>query len=161
LRWKIREELMELLEKITQSLTQRGRLLGQLATLAGRMQGLADRLVRHAELCVYPQMDTKIEEVAAAVKSNTKILNSILSENRVWAKLPEMPAHQGTNNWERISGDQILLSRLNVDLNQQAVRWQAVDADIAARLWSVINEQTALIDTLQEIAVRSDPQAID
>jgi hypothetical protein len=152
---------MELLEKISQSLTQRGRLLGQLATLTGRMQGLADRLVRHAELCVYPQMDAKIEEVAAAVKNNTKILNSILSENRVWARLPEMPAHQGTNNWERISGDQILLSRLNVDLNQQAVRWQAVDADVAERLWSVINEQTALIDALQEIAVRSDPQALD
>jgi hypothetical protein len=152
---------MELLEKISQSLTQRGRLLSQLAILAGRMHGLADRLGRHGELCAYPQMKAQIEEVAAAIKNHTKALNAILSDNRMWARLPEMPAHQGTNNWERISGDQLLLSRLHVDLNQQAVRWQAVDADIAQRLWSVINEQTALIDTLQEIAVRSDPQAID
>jgi hypothetical protein len=54
-----------------------------------------------------------------------------------------------------------VLARLNVDLNQQAVRWQAIDADIAQRLWSVVNEQIALIDGLQEIAARSDPQAID
>ncbi len=72
-----------------------------------------------------------------------------------------MPAHQGSNIWERISADQILLSRLYLDLNQQAVRWQGVDADVAERLWSVVNEQIALIDVLQEIAARSDPQAID
>jgi len=161
LRRKIREELMELFEKISQSLTQRGRLLGQLATVTGRMQGLAERLVRHAELCVYPQNKARIEEVAAAIKTHLKILNTILSENRVWARLPQMPAHQGSNIWERISADQILLSRLYLDLNQQAVRWQAVDADVAERLWSVVNEQIALIDVLQEIAARSDPQAID
>src|SRR5208282_1318500 len=137
---------MELLEKISQSLTQRGRMLGQLATITGRMQGLADRLGRHAELCVYPQMQAKIEAVAAAVKHHAKLLNSILSENRVWSSLPEMPPHQGINTWERISADQILLSRLNLDLNQQAVRWQAVDADVWERLWNVVNEQMALID---------------
>ena len=154
-------ELMELLEKITQSFTQRGRLLNQLAILTGRLEGLIDRLSRHAEACIYPQMKAKIEEVAVAAKAHAKTLNAILSDNRVWARLPDLPAHQGTNNWERISGDQIVLSRLHVDLNQQAVRWQAVDAEVAQRLWSVISEQTGLIDTLQEIAARSDPQALD
>jgi hypothetical protein len=152
---------MELLEKITQSFTQRGRLLNQLAILTGRLQGLIDRLSRHAEACIYPQMKAKIEEVVAALRVHAKTLNTILSANRVWARLPDLPAHQGTNNWERISGDQIVLSRLHVELNQQAVRWQAVDADVAQRLWSVISEQIASIDTLQEIAVRSDPQALD
>lgn len=95
---------MELLEKISQSLTQNGRLLKQLAVIVGQMQGLADRLTRHAEACVYPQMKTKIEEVAIAVKAQTKALNAILTDRHVWARLPEMPAHQGTNNWERISG---------------------------------------------------------
>jgi hypothetical protein len=152
---------MELLERITQSFTQRGRLLNQLAILTGRLEGLIDRLDRHAEACVYPQMKAKIEEVAAAAKAHTKTLKTILSDNRIWPRLPVLPAHQGANTWERISGDLVVLARLNLDLNQQAVRWQAIDADIAQRLWSVVNEQIALIDALQEIAARSDPQAID
>ncbi|MGO9060567.1 MAG: hypothetical protein ACLQU2_24755 [Candidatus Binataceae bacterium] len=152
---------MELLEKISQSFTQKGRLLAQLATFTGRMQGLADRLTRHGEACIYPQMKEKIEAVAAAVKAQVKTLNAILSDNRVWAKLPEMPAHQGINNWERISGDLVTLGRLNSDLNQHAVRWLSVDAEVSERLRNMAEEQIDLIDALQEIAARSDPQAID
>jgi hypothetical protein len=37
----------------------------------------------------------------------------------------------------------------------------AVAADISERIRTVINEQVPLIDALQEIAARSDPQAID
>jgi hypothetical protein len=106
-------------------------------------------------------MKLKIDHVAAAAKIHTKALNGILSDNRVWAKLPERPVHQGINNWERISGDLILLGRLNVDLNQHAVKWVSVDADIAERLRTIVNQQIPLIDALQEVAARSDPQAID
>jgi hypothetical protein len=152
---------MELLDRITQSVTSKGRLLKELAVLTGRMQGLVDRLQRHAEACVYPQMKLKIQEVAAGVKAHAKLLNTILSDNRVWAALPEHVAHEGINTWERISGDLVTLGRLNVDLNQHAVKWMAVDADISERIRTVVNEQVALIDALQEIAARSDPQAID
>ncbi len=152
---------MELLERITQSITAKGRLLKELATLTGRMQGLVERLERHAQACVYPQMKTGIEEATAGVKAHAKVLNAILSDNRVWAKLPEHAAHEGINNWERISGDLVTLGRLNVDLNQHAVKWMAVDADISERIRAVINEQVPLIDKLQEVAARSDPQAID
>ena len=142
-------------------MTARGRLLSQLASLTGQTQGLLQRLERHAESCAYPQMKLKIEEVTAATKIHAKILNGILSDNRVWAKLPERPTHNGINNWERISGDLVTLGRLNVDLNQHAVKWMSVDADIAERLRTVVNEQIALMDALQEVAARSDPQAID
>src|SRR5271155_3285752 len=152
---------MELFKKISRSLTQNGRLLKQLAIITGQMQGLADRLTRHAEACIYPQMKAKIEEVSAAVKAQTKALNTILSDHRVWARLPEMPAHQGTNNWERISGDLIELGRLNTELIQHSVRWFSVDANISEQLRNLIDEQIALIDVLQEIAARSDPQALD
>jgi hypothetical protein len=152
---------MELFERITQSITTKGRLLSQLAALAGRFQGLVNRLERHAEACVYSQMKAKIEEVAVGAKAQAKVLNSILSDNRVWAKLPERPVHEGINNWERVSGDLVTLGRLNVDLNQHVVKWMSVDADIAERLRTVVNEQVPLIDALQEVAARSDPQAID
>jgi hypothetical protein len=152
---------MELLDRITQSITAKGRLLSQLASLAGRLQGLVGRLERHAESCAYPQMKLKIEDVTAATKIHAKVLNGILSDNRVWAKLPERRAHEGINSWGRISGDLITLGRLNVDLNQHAVKWMSVDADIAERLRTIVNEQIALIDALQEVAARSDPQAID
>jgi len=152
---------MEILEKITQSFTAKGRLLKDLAAITGRMQGLTDRLARHAEACVYPQMKQQIEEVAAAARAQLKVLNSILSDHRVWARLPERPAHEGINNWERISGDLVTLGRLNVDLNQQAVRWIGVDMGVAEKLRALVNQQVALIDTLQEISARLDPQAID
>jgi len=152
---------MELLDRIAQSMTARGRLLKELAAMTGRMQGLVDRLDRHAKACVYPQMKTKIEEVVAGAGAHTKVLNTILTENRVWAKLPEHAVHEGINNWERISGDLVTLGRLNVELNQHAVKWMAVDADISERIRTVINEQVPLIDALQEVAARSDPQAID
>jgi hypothetical protein len=152
---------MELLDRITQSLTARGRLLNQLAILTGQMQELAERVARHAETCVYAQMKDSLEEVAAAAQAQVKVLNGILSDNRVWSKPPERPAHQGINNWERVSGDLVTLGRLNVDLNQHSVKWMTVDADIAERLRTLIGEQIALIDKLQEVAARSDPQAID
>jgi hypothetical protein len=153
--------LMEILERISQSLTAKGRLLKDLAALAGRMQGLVDRLERHGAACVYPQMKVTIEEVAQASTEHLKTLNSILSDNNVRAKLPERPVHEGINNWERISGDRVALGRLNVDLNQQSVRWLAVDAVTSERLRTIVNEQIALIAALQELAARSDPQAID
>jgi hypothetical protein len=105
-------------------MTHSGRLFAQLASLTGRIQGLLDRLNRHAEASIYAYMKAKIEEVAAVTKAHVKMLNSILRENRGWARLPEAPVHQGTNNWERVSGDLILLTRLNLELNQQAVKWQ-------------------------------------
>jgi hypothetical protein len=152
---------MEFLERITQSITAKRRLLNQLAILTGRMQGLVERLERHSEACVYPQMKTKIEEVTVTAKAQAKVLNGILSDNRVWAKLPERGVHEGINTWERVSGDLVTLGRLNVDLNQHAVKWMSVDADIAERLRTIVNEQVPLIDALQEIGARSDPQAID
>ena len=118
-------------------------------------------LEEYAQACIYAHMKAKIEEVAAVTKSHVKLLNSILRDNRVWARLPEAPVHQGSNNWERVSGDLILLTRLNVELNQQAVKWQGVNADVAQRLFAIVNEQTPLMDTLQAIVARSDPQALD
>ncbi|SRR5579875_361404 len=152
---------MELLERISQSLTTKGRLLKELAALTGRMQALAERLERHGAVCVYPQMKVKIEEVAQALKTELTTLNSILSSNNVAVRPAQRPAHEGINNWERISGDLVALGRLNVDLNQQAVGWLAVDAAISERMRTIVNEQVPLIAALQELAARSDPQAID
>ncbi len=152
---------MGLLQKIGLSMTHSGRLLAELASLTGRIQGLLDRLNRHAEACIYTHMKARIKEVSAVTEAHVKMLNSILRDNQVWARLPEAPVHQGSNNWERVSGDLILLTRLNVELNQQAVKWQGVNADVAERLLAILNEQRPLIDTLREIVARSDPQALD
>jgi hypothetical protein len=52
---------MGLLRKIGLSMTRSGRLLAELASLTGRIQGLLDRLNRHAEACIYAHMKAKIE----------------------------------------------------------------------------------------------------
>jgi hypothetical protein len=158
---EICETLMELLDRLTQSLTARGRLLKELAAITGRMQGLVDRLQRHGAACMYPQMKAGIEQATEGVRTHAKALNNILSSNRVWAKLAGRTGHEGINNWERISGDLGVLAQINVELNQLAVGWTAVDADIADQLRTMVGEQVRLIDVLQEIAARSDPQAID
>lgn len=132
-----------------------------MAELAGRTQGLHDRLARHAQACAYQHMKAKLDETAASVGAHVKTLNAILSERKVWAKLPENSTRDGSNNWERVSGDLAVMSRLHLDLNRQAVDWQGLEPEVADRLWAIVGEQNQLLSDLQEIVAKSDPQALD
>ena len=86
------------------------RLLETLSDLAAKNQALVDRLHRHAELCVYAAMKAALERLAAKQSEHVKALGAILAQHRRSPKLTELPARNGANNWERLTGDLAILS---------------------------------------------------
>ena len=137
------------------------RLLETLSDLAGKNQALVDRLHRHAELCVYAAMKAALDRLAAKESEHVKTLGAILARHQRWAKLTELPARNGANNWERLTGDLAILSELSIELGRQAIHWEALDPDIGERLQAIVDEDNQVLGELRKLALRADPQALD
>ena len=104
---------MGFFQKLFSPASARAELLEELAVIAGHNQGLVDRLKRHAPLdCA--NIKTGVEALAEKEAAHVKVLNSILADHNVWAKLPEPALHDGSNNWARLSGDLEVLARARV-----------------------------------------------
>src|SRR5580704_10753308 len=99
------------------------RLLEELSDIAGRYQALADRMARHAEQCTYPSMKTALERLAAKEARHAKALADFLAKRHRWASLIELQAREGTNNWERLTGDLTILSEASTELGHQVTHW--------------------------------------
>src|ERR1700733_313152 len=95
---------MVFFQRLFSPVSARTELLEELAVLAGRNQGLVDRLKRHATLSS-ANIKARVEALAEKEAGHVKVLNSILADNSVWSKLPEPALHDGSNNWARLSGD--------------------------------------------------------
>jgi rubrerythrin len=137
------------------------RLLEALSDLAGKNQALVDRLHRHAELCMYPAMKAALDRLAATEAEHVKTLGAILAQHRRWPKLTELPARNGANNWERLTGDLAILSEISNHLARQAIHWEALDPDIAQLLQAIVDEDSHVLGELRKLALRADPQALD
>lgn len=135
-------------------------LLQDLAALAGRNEGLVERLRRHAALTA-PNIRGQVESLAEAEAGHVKVLNSILADHDVWAKMPESALHDGANNWARLSGDLLVLGALAADLRINAMRWEAVDEGIAATLLELAIEDEDRESQLRKLAMLCDAMAID
>ena len=138
----------------------RGELLEELAVLAGRNQGLVDRLTRHAALAS-ANIRAGVEALAEAEAAHVKVLNSILADNNIWAKLPETPLHDGENNWARLSGDLEVLGALAADLRVNAMRWEAVNEGVADTLLELAIEDADREIELRKLALKCDALALD
>ena len=101
---------MGFFQKLFSPVSARAELLEELAALAGRNQGLVDRLKRHAAL-TSANIKIGVEALAEAEAAHLKIIHSILADNNVWSKLPQLALHDGSNNWARLSGDLEMLRR--------------------------------------------------
>lgn len=139
----------------------REQLLGELAALAGRNRGLVDRMRRHAEVCTYQNLKRGVASIAEAENAHAKILDAILSDNSVWAKLPEAPLHDGASNWERLNGDLLALGSIAADLRLAAVKWEPIDQTVGDALLKMATEDDALEVELRKLAIKCDPQAFD
>ena len=95
---------MGFFQRLFSPASARVELLEELAVLAGHNQGLVERLKRHAALAGV-SIKSGVEALAEAEAAHVKMLNSILADHNVWAKLPEPALHDGSNNWARLSGD--------------------------------------------------------
>jgi hypothetical protein len=138
----------------------RAELLEELAAIAGRNQGLVDRLKRHA-----PQTGASIkpgvEALAEKEAAHVKVLHSILADHNVWAKLPEAALHDGSNNWARLSGDLGVLAALASDLRTNAMKWESVDEDIVGKLRQLSIEDDDHESELRKLAMKCDALALD
>jgi len=152
---------MGILEIIGMSGSPTERLLETLSDLAAKNQALADRLSRHAGLCVYPSMKAALERLAAKESEHLATLGAILAQHRRSPKSTQLPARNGANNWERLTGDLAILAELSSELGRQAIHWEALDPDTAQRLQTIVDEDSHVLGELRKLALRADPQALD
>jgi len=151
---------MGFFQKLFSPVSARAELLEELAVIAGHNQGLVDRLKRHAALSgasIKPGVEALAEKEAAHVK----MLNSILADHNVWAKLPEAALHDGSNNWARLSGDLAVLAALASDLQLNAMKWESVDEEIVAKLRQLATEDDNHESELRKLAMMCDAMALD
>src|ERR1700678_4817771 len=94
---------MGFFQRLFSPASARAELLEELSVLAGRNQGLVERLKRHATLSA-SNIKAGVEALAVKEAGHVKVINSILAERNVWAKLPEAALHNGSTNWGRRSG---------------------------------------------------------
>jgi len=152
---------MGILQRIRSSISAEARLLNALAELAGKNQGLVERLQRHAQRCKYEQMSPVLTDLAGKERAHVKALGAILSEHRVWPKLPEAPTHEGLNDWERLSGDLEVLAEIGLSMGQLAAWWEGSNAVITERLREISAEDSENTRTLRKLALKADPHALD
>ena len=152
---------MGILEKLGLSVSSEERLLDELTDLADRNQAVVDRLRRHTELCPYPSMKQALERLAAKEAAHVNALKAILTPHGRWVSPRDLPSRNGANSWERITGDLEILSRLSIELGRNAMRWEAVNPEIADRLRTLVDEDAGVLGELRKLALKSDPQALD
>jgi hypothetical protein len=151
---------MGFFQRLFSPVSARAELLEELAAIAGRNHGLVDRLKRHAPL-TSSNIKTGVEALAEKEAGHVKVLNSILADNNVWAKLPEAALHDGSNNWARLSGDLEVLGELAAELRLNAMRWESVDDGVAATLLELAIEDEARESELRKLAMMCDAMALD
>ncbi len=152
---------MGLFRRLRSAVSTREQLLEELAVLAGRNRGLVDRMRRHADACIFRNIKQGVAKLAEQESAHVKTLNAILSDNGVWAKLPEAPLHDGASNWERLNGDLIVIGSLAAELRLAAVKWEPVDQTIGETLLQMAVEDGERETELRKLAIKCDPQAFD
>lgn len=152
---------MGILARIRSTLSPRARLLDHLAVTAGRFETLATNLKRHPAMCSYANIRAGLERLAEAEAAQALVLREILLERGTWPRLPETPVHDGSNNWERLSGDLALAVALHRELNMEIAEWEGIEPAVAERLREFAAEEDDNIAALRDLTLRCDPQALD
>ena len=152
---------MGFFQRLRSSASTKAGLLEELAVLTGNNQGLVERMRRHAAICPYQNIKAGVVALADKESRHVKALNAILSDHNVWAKSPELPLHDGSNNWARLSGDLALLGSLAADLRLASVKWESVDEKTSNQLRQIANEDDEHESELRKLAMKCDAMALD
>lgn len=151
---------MGFFQRLFSPASARVELLEELAVLAGRNQGLVDRLKRHAVLAS-PNIRTVVEALAKKEELHVRLIHSILADHNVWAKLPQPALHDGSSNWGRLSGDLEVLAALAAGLRLNAMKWESVDEAVAEQLLQLAIEDGDRESELRKLALKCDALALD
>jgi hypothetical protein len=152
---------MTILDRLRPSFSARARLLDQLAVSAGKFEMLAADLKRHAEKCSYPNIKTGLERLAEVETAQALVLREMMLEHEASPRPADIPAHDGANNWERLSSALALQTALHRDLNLEIAEWDAIAPQLAERLRRFADEEENNIAKLRDLTLRCDPQALD
>jgi len=152
---------MGFFQRLFSPVSVRSELLEELAVIAGRNQGLVDRLKRHAALISSSNIKTGVEALAEKEAAHVKLIHSILADHNVWAKLPQAALHDGSNNWARLSGDLEVIGALAAELHINAMKWESVDEAVAAKLLQLSTEDDDRESELRKLALKCDALALD
>lgn len=152
---------MGIIEKIQAALSPRTRLMTALAAIAGHYETLAANLKRHADACAYPNIKAGLARLAASEEAQASRLRELLRERGARPRLPDIPIHDGSNNWERLERDLGLQVGLFRDLNLQIPEWAGLDAELSERLREFAGQEDRNIGELRDLTLKCDPQALD
>ena len=137
------------------------RLIDELETLAGRCEALVNRMRLHAERGLYPSIANEVRAIADREAVHERALRKILAESGRWPRPPQNLPHDGSNNWERLSGDLEILLLFSQDLQRQAMRWESENPAIGDTLRKIATEASDNEVELRRLTAKLDPQALD
>ena len=139
------------------------RLIDELAILAGDSEDLVNRLRRHAERVSYPKIAQGAKEIAEKEAAHQKTMRAILAARSMWPRPPAEAAHEGINNWERLSNDLQMLLLFARNLHRHAMRWEGEggDAALGETLKKIADEASEDEFELRLLVAKLDPQALD
>jgi hypothetical protein len=137
------------------------RLIDELAILAGQSEALVNRLHRHAERALYPRIAQGVREIGGKEAAHEKTLRGILAERGLWPRPPEEVPHEGSSNWERLSGDLETLLLFAQELHRHAMRWEGENPELAETLKKIADEASDDEFELRRLVAKLDPQALD
>jgi hypothetical protein len=151
---------MGILERIRTAVSSRAKILERLAVAAGKAEQLAERLKRHAEICEYSNIKAGLQRLAPSQAAQAQDLRGLLAEHGIWPRLPELTP-EGSNNWERLSADLMLMVELCRELNLLAVEGGSLDGNFVEKLREIAAEVDRDAGELRDLALKCDPQALD
>jgi hypothetical protein len=137
------------------------RLIDELAILAGQSEALVNRLRRHGERAMYPTIAQGVHGIAEKEAAHEKILRAVLAERGLWLRPPEEVPHEGSNNWERLSGDLEILLLFAQELHRHAMRWEGENPELGETLKKIADEASENEFELRRLVAKLDPQALD
>ena len=154
-------EEMGLFEKLRARISG-PRLIDELEVLAGHCEELVNRMRLHAERAtLYPAIADEVRAIAEREAAHERTLRGILADSGRWPRPPENLPRDGSNNWERLSGDLEILVQFTVELQRQAMRWESENLAIGETLNKIASEASDSEFKLRRLTAKLDPQALD
>lgn len=136
-------------------------LIEELVILAGQCEALVKRLRRHAERALYQAIAQGVRKIADNEDAHDRTLRAILAERGLWPRPPEEVPHEGSNNWERLSGDLEILLLFAQELHRHAMRWEGENPELGETLKKIAEEASDDEFELRRLTAKLDPQALD
>jgi len=120
---------------------------------------LAEQIEAHSAQAPYPQLSTRLREIAFEKQKTVDFLKKELSRLGHDFGQPQRMIQSGKNHWERMGQDVEDQKLLEDNLLVNAARLAESAPEISALLRRIVSEQRSHAGTLLDMLVRADPQA--